>query len=215
MDTLPTVQLVYSHKVRTLLIIIFCLTLAACSKPTDTDSAAAQAGDGFALLYAVTSQQQNVDKLMWVKDPGPGVKAWIDDIALFNQQVTAELERWQKAGQADLDTLGLPPAEMLARERATRRTTGELLFSENISLRVSLIVAQLKALGYCADLCYAITEESKNDEVRDVAAKWDKRFAELNTQGMALLEGEPAPTPESESEDASKPGALSPTQPRK
>jgi len=196
--------------------LVFTLALAACApqKQASTDDIA------FALLYSVTSQQQNVDKLLWIKEPGADVKAWVEQIAAFNQDVTKQLENWKQSGQIDnLDYQGLPAPEALARKRATKRTTGELLFSEDVDLRVSLIVAQLKALGYCADLSYAIQQEAKEDDIKTIASNWDHRFSQLNAEGMALLEGKASP---GNSEDATASGQppekaplRSPSQPRK
>ncbi|WP_309397193.1 hypothetical protein [Cerasicoccus maritimus] len=173
--------------------ILIILVLSACKQQTTTRVV----DDGYGLLYSVTSQQQNVDKLLWVKDPGADIRAWVEQIAAFNQEVTKQLEAWKASGQVtSLSTLGLPPAEIEARERATKRTTGELLFSTDVNLRLSLVVAQLKALGYCSDLCYAIAQETKDDGIQEIAKKWEERFKELNAAGMKLLETPAVTTPQ-------------------
>lgn len=184
--------------------------LAGCSKPQQGSMNDA----GYALLYSVTSQQQNVDKLLWIKEPGPDVKAWVEQIAVFNGEVTKELEAWRDAGLVtNLEYLGLPPAEIQARDRAQSRTTGDLLFSEAVSLRMNLIVAQLKALGYCSDLSYAIGEDSSNADVQAKAKAWEERFKELNAQGMAILENAPPPSVAEGTNAATEPH--SPAPPRK
>ncbi len=156
--------------------------------------------DAYGLLYSVTSQQQNVDKLLWIKDPGPDITAWVEQIAKFNTEVTQQLDAWKKSGHIQsLKILGLPKAELEARERATKRTTGELLFSEDVSLRLSLVIAQLKALGYCSDLCYAIQQETTNADITAKAKDWEQRFKQLNADGMKLLETPAVTTPETKS----------------
>ncbi|GHB94163.1 hypothetical protein [Cerasicoccus arenae] len=172
-------------------LLFLSLFLSACAPKPD----AAAGDDGFALLYSITSQQQNVDKLLWIKDPGAATEAWVEQIATFNQAVTKQLEAWRDGGQvSSLTARGLPSAEIEARERATRRTTGELLFSQDVDLRISLILAQLKALGYCADLSYAIGQETSDEAIKTTVANWDTRFKELNAKGMALLENKATTT---------------------
>ncbi|WP_309385571.1 hypothetical protein [Cerasicoccus frondis] len=178
---------------KNLLIVFAFLTLAGCSPKPNANAT----DDGFGLLYSVTSQQQNVDKLLWIKDPGADITAWIEQIAQFNQEVTKQLEAWKKAGKiTSLKALGLPPAELEARERATKRTTGDLLFSEDVSLRLSLVIAQLKALGYCSDLSYAIAAETQDKAIQETATQWESKFKELNAQGMTLLETPQITSPE-------------------
>lgn len=175
-------------KYRSLLFIVAVLTLAGCRESAQKQSTAS-ADYGYALLYSVTQSQQNVDKLLWVKNPGAEIEAWIKKIAPFNQAVTKQLEAWKESGiVTNLKSLGLPEAENVARKRATDRTTGELLFSEDTDLRVALVVAQLKALDYCSDLCYAIGEETTNPEVKKAVEDWQKQFTGLGSQGMAILE---------------------------
>ncbi|MGE9296653.1 MAG: hypothetical protein ACQKBV_10230, partial [Puniceicoccales bacterium] len=199
------------------------LSITACNKPTAAPVQASQSDAGFALLYSVAKQEQDVDKLLWVKDPGPEIEAWIRSIATFNKDVAGQLEAWQQAGKiGNLEFTGLPEAEAEARSRAASRTTGDLLFSEDVDLRVALIVAQVKAMGYCADLSYAIEQETKDQSVVDKAGEWEKRFQELNTVGMKMLARAPVATgggaaaepSESPSSDGER-SAHSPSQPRK
>lgn len=171
------------------LCLAFILFLTGCPQESAAPRPADKQGDGFALLYSVSSQEQNVDKLLWVKDPGDAITEWIKQIATFNKSVTQQLEAWKQDGTVtNLKHLGLPQAESEARARATSRTTGELLWSTDIDLRVALVVAQLKALGYCADLCYAIGKETSKSEVKKVVSGWETQFAELNSKGMNILE---------------------------
>ncbi len=168
--------------------IVSMLLLTGC--PKQQSAPGTDAGySGYALLYSVTSQEQNVDKLLWVKDPGAEIEAWVRKIADFNKVVTAQLDAWKKDGTVtNLKQVDLPAAEETARKRAASRTTGELLFSKDVDLRVALVVAQLKAMGYCSDLCYAIGEATSNADVKKTVGDWQKQFAALNSEGMNILE---------------------------
>lgn len=168
-------------------VLISLILLTGCPRQSAPGPASADAG--YALLYSVTSQEQNVDKLLWVKDPGEKIEAWVRRIAEFSKGVTAQLEAWKKDGTVtNLTQVDLPVAEETARKRAASRTTGELLFSKDVDLRVALVVAQLKALGYCADLCYAIGEETRDPDVKKTVGDWQKQFSALNSDGMGILE---------------------------
>lgn len=167
-----------------LLILLACLTVS-CAKSEKS------AHYGYALLYNVTSQQQDVDKLLWIKDPSASVSEWIKRIAAFNKEVTQQLDAWKTAGRINnLSEMGLPPTEMAARERAKSGTTGDLLLGTGDELSVELVVTQLKAMGYCADLCYALAKESKIDSQKKKLEAWQKQFAKLNADGLKLLETE-------------------------
>lgn len=195
---LTNVYVVSMKRYASFLLLIF---LTACSPSSEAPASAKDSG--FAFIYNVSSRQQNVDKLLWIKDPGPDVKAWCEQIASFNTGVTKQLEDWQKAGLiTGLDHMNLPPVELKARERATNRTTGELLFSEDISLRINLVTAQLKGLGYCADLCAVMSEDPKNKEIGEKLEQWQKQYSQLYADGMKILEGQPQPSPAKEDESA-------------
>ncbi|WOO43102.1 hypothetical protein [Rubellicoccus peritrichatus] len=143
---------------------------------------------GYALLYGVVSQNKNVDKLLWIKNPGKPVETWVNDIASLSAKVNDQLETWHEDGTIqNLKDMGLPPTEVEARARATSRTRGDLLLSNGIDLRVDLIVAQLKALGYCADLSYAMAKETSNSAIQKQLNSWQSEFTKLNAKGMSLL----------------------------
>lgn len=173
--------------------LILLIFLSACSPTSDKPAGDTGLDAGFALIYNVSSRQQNVDKLLWIKDPGSDVTAWCERIASFNKGVTQQLEDWQESGQiVGLEHMNLPPVELRARERATNRTTGELIFSEDVSLRINLVTAQLKGLGYCADLCAVMSEEEQNQSMQTKLEQWQKQYSELYSDGMKILEGEPS-----------------------
>lgn len=143
---------------------------------------------GFALLYSVTSQQQDVNKLLWIKDPGEQIDAWIREIASFNGEVTKQLEEWKSSGAlVNLSNTGLPAAERKARELAARHTTEELLLGTGTDLRLDLMVAQLKALAYCGDMCAAVADMPEGQAMKDTLEAWSSKFMELNAHGMQLL----------------------------
>lgn len=145
--------------------------------------------DGYALLYSVVSKNQDVSKLLWIKSPGKSIETWVSDIAKLSSEVTTQLEAWKKDGTVqNLDNTGLPPTELAARARATSRTRGELLFSGGVDLRVDLIVAQLKALAYCADLSYAMEEEMNNSTMQTQFNSWQSAFTKLTETGLSLLQ---------------------------
>lgn len=174
-------------KVALLLSLLSCVFFSACCKQQPV-LAPGQQPEGFALLYDVSSQEQDVDKLLWVKDPGPEIAAWVKDIATFNQDVTTQLEAWKKDGSlTNLSNLSLPPAEVEARARAASETTGDLLFDTDADLRVVMIYSQLQSLGYCSDLCYAIAKLPYGEPMADTLKKWMDRYNALQNTGFKML----------------------------
>ncbi|MDP0497566.1 MAG: hypothetical protein Q7Q73_15295 [Verrucomicrobiota bacterium JB024] len=174
-------------KAALLLSLLACVFLSACC-PKKPATAPGQQPEGFALLYDVTSQEQDVDKLLWVKDPGPEIAAWVKDIATFNKDVTTQLEAWKADGSlTNLSELSLPPAEVEARARAASETTGDLLFDTDADLRVVMIYSQLQSLGYCSDLCYAIAELPYGEPMADTLTKWTDRYHALQDTGFKML----------------------------
>lgn len=158
--------------------VLLCLNAAAASDQPH----------GYALLYSVTSQDQDVDKLLWVKHPGEEIANWIKEIAAFNGDVTKQLEAWKKDGSAaNLKDTGLPPVEQQARDRDASRTSGELLWDSGVDLRIELILSQLSSLGYCADLCYAMGKTDYGKAHKNSLESWRKRFLDLNKQGIQIL----------------------------
>lgn len=167
--------------------------LATVTFSTKADAAAPKSGEsyGYALLYSVVSQDKEVDKLLWIKDPGKSIETWIRDISAFCETVTNQLKAWESNGSVkNLSKTGLPPAELEARSRASSRTRGELLFSTKTNLRVNLIVAQLKALGYCSDLCHATAKLTDNSSQQQTLKAWEAQFTKLNETGMLLLQSD-------------------------
>ncbi|MBC2594125.1 hypothetical protein H5P28_07595 [Ruficoccus amylovorans] len=156
--------------------------------PRQPATAPGESPEGYALLYNVASQEQDVDKLLWIKEPGPEISAWVKEIATFNKEVATQLQAWKKDGSVEnLDNLALPPAEMKARARAASQTTGDLLFDTDTDLRVVMIYSQLQSLGYCSDLCYAIAELPYGKPHADTLHEWEKRYHEIQDTGFKML----------------------------
>ncbi|QYY34475.1 hypothetical protein [Ruficoccus sp. ZRK36] len=181
------------------------LVLSGCCKKQPA-TLPGQTPEGFALLYDVTSQEQDVDKLLWIKEPGPKISAWVKDIATFNKKVSVQLEAWKKDGTIEnLENLSLPPAEMEARARAAAETTGDLLFDTDADLRLVMIYSQLQSLGYCSDLCYAIARLPYGEPLADTLNEWVDDYNKLKSTGMELIkQGEVAPAPATPAPDSSK-----------
>ncbi len=164
---------------------LVALILSGC-KP---QPATTEAPTGYALLYGVSSQEQDVDYLMWIKDPGQQITAWVKEIATFNGEVTKQLDAWKKDGSVtNLKVTNLPPTEVKARDRAAERTSGKLLWGGGVDLRTELLLSQISALQYCGDLCYAMSKMDYAKAHKDTLTAWDTRFDELAVEGINILE---------------------------
>lgn len=152
------------------------------------ESGSVESNHGLALLYSVAGKEQDVDKLLWIKDPGKPIKAWLREIAKFNGAVSEQLEAWAKAGlAADLQATGLPEVERKARSIAQSDTTGELIISSHLNLRLELIVSQLKAMSYCANLCAATADFTQDEAISKQLKDWETNYTDLSKEGFKLL----------------------------
>ncbi len=175
-------------KSASILLLTSLFILSGCCEKKQPTTLPGQQPEGFALLYNVSSQEQDVDKLLWIKTPGKEIADWVKEIAAFNKAVTTQLEAWKQDGSVtNLKNLSLPPAEVKARAQASSETTGELLFETDADLRVIMVYSQLQSLGYCSDLCHAIANLPYGKAHADTLENWKNRYQELQNDGFMML----------------------------
>jgi hypothetical protein len=117
--------------------------------------------NGYALLHQLMSDEQDVNKLRFIKHEQPDVKDLINRIAKASGEAVKQLEAYnQEDGGVGFKDLDLPPGEQTTRDAIASTKERELLGHTGERFELSLLLTQAEAMNYGWHLAEVA---SKND----------------------------------------------------
>lgn len=169
---------------------VLALLLCGCHWPgSDPEIQASELNYGYGLLYGVVSQEQDVDKILWIKNVSPELHEFIGETASLSGKVTAELESWKESDPTlILSATGLPEVEVKTRSRIAEHKTIDLLGSWGPHFERDLILTQLEALNYMAYLMETLATKDPQNSRHSFLKENSKAFLVLRDKMQALLE---------------------------
>lgn len=124
-------------------------TSATSPAPPPEKSARATWSNGYALLYQLMTDEQNVSKLRFFKHEQPDVKDLINRIAAASGAAAKQLEAYDKEdGGTDLKDQDLPPGEQTTRDAIASTKKWDLLGHTGEHFELSLLLTQSEAMNY-------------------------------------------------------------------
>jgi len=170
-----------------LAVLFFCLGCATQQKCICPETAKAESKqhirEGYALLYALASQEKDVDGLLKIKKTSPKNQKVIEEIALVNRDILQSLESWaQNDPEKTVSQSGLPDLEMRSRDLIKKKVTWQLLLSGRRESVKMLMMAQHQALIYESCLLKAIQESEHNKERKKKTGEYAARIDRLSIQ---------------------------------
>jgi hypothetical protein len=121
---------------------------------------------GYALLYALMSQEKQLSRLLAIKSERDDFGALVQDIADTCERAHARLEELAEADPSlDLENTGLPPAEIDARKGIQSARTKQLLAASGEEFEIQLALMQNEALTYASHLTEVLAR-AEPDETR-------------------------------------------------
>jgi len=151
-----------------LLLVMFLLPPAGGAAADSKTTAPAQiSSHGYALLFDLLGDEQNVSKLLIVKRDGPELKKLVKQISEFSGKAHKDLEKLAKHANIDLKDLGLPDAETQTRKSISREKGKTLLAEKGDDFEFALLLTQNEALTYGAHLAGVLAAgESQSERMR-------------------------------------------------
>lgn len=131
--------------------------------------------NGYALLYQLMSDEQNVSKLHYLKHEQPDVKELINQIAAASAVAVKQLQAYdQQDGGADLKNQDLPPGEQTTRDAIASTKKWDLLGHTGEHLELSLLLTQEEAMNYG----WHLAEVAGKNDSRPERARYLKALSE-------------------------------------
>jgi hypothetical protein len=131
--------------------------------------------NGYALLYQLMSDEQNVSKLHYFKHEQPDVKELINRIAAASGEAAKQLETYDKEdGGTDLKNQDLPPGEQTTRDAIASTKKWDLLGHGGEHFELSLLLTQSEAMNYG----WHLAEVAAKNDSRPERAKYLKSLSE-------------------------------------
>jgi len=171
-----------------------CASDSKGASPADTsmDGSASSRGatttdlprrQGYALLYALVTDESKVDGILILKDASPGTKEAIKSIAARTKRAKEDLEALADADSTlKLDAADLPAVEEETRNTISSQTAKLLLTSSGDAFELNLLLTQYEALKYLSALAQALAE-------REPAGPRKVMLETLSTDARTLHEG--------------------------
>jgi len=183
-----------SHTIRNLLALSAAVLLTGCSSfgtkpPAPPSNGHRTIAEGYSLLYAIVSQQNNFEKILWVKSESDPVDHLITEIADYAGKVSAELEDIESRYPAvTLRTQFLPEVEARMRESVTSDATKSLLTLGGREFERELLLKQRGMLNQERHLARVMIAIETAEDRRQFWRSAEIRFTELHGKVGALLE---------------------------
>ena len=150
------------------------LLLAGCATPpqsttppiTSRDQQFGIRNQGYSLLHSLLADEQNVSKLLLIKNENPDLGALIKDISRVSKEAAAQIEKFSKNDpHLHLDMPGLPLVEQQTRDSIGKTKAKELVTKAGQKFEVRIILSQAEALTYGAHLAL-VTAAHDSDPTR-------------------------------------------------
>jgi hypothetical protein len=129
--------------------------------------AQATAEHGYALLFDLLGDEQNLSKLLIIKRDRPELKKLVKAISESAGKAHKELEKLGKHGEINLKEHGLPDAEVQTRKSISQEKAKTLLAEKGDDFEFALLLTQNEALTYGAHLAGVLAAgESQSERIR-------------------------------------------------
>ena len=124
-------------------------TPASQASNSTKKNARATWSNGYALLHQLMSDEQDVNKLRFIKHEQPDVKDLINRIAKASGDAVKQLEAYNREdGGVDFKDLDLPPGEQTTRDAIASTKKWDLLGHTGEHFKLSLLLTQSEAMNY-------------------------------------------------------------------
>lgn len=167
-----------------LLLSLGCAAGNKCQCPRSQDAASYEhIREGYALLYALASQEKNVDALLKVKKTSSQNREIIQEIAQVNRDILQSLAAWERNDPHKTVSGGdLPDLQARSLDRINKRVTWQLLLSGRRESIKTLLLTQYQSLIYEACLLKAIHESESDQERKQQTERYAARLDRLADQ---------------------------------
>jgi hypothetical protein len=144
--------------------------------------------EGYSLLYELTGKEQNVDKILIVKNANAKVSAEIKAIAQMFGQAHDQLDAFAKQdARLRFRATHLPTLEQTTRDSIESRTTRELLFSSSHDFELQLLLTQVQALQYATHLAKELGSQDDNKNRKTFLDQFSKQCEQHHQTVVQLL----------------------------
>lgn len=171
--------------------IILLITLTPAVRAAETKAnAPAQATSqhhGYALLFDLLGDEQNVSKLLIVKRDRPELKKLVKAISETAGKAHKELEKFGKHGEINLKEQGLPDAEAQTRKSISQEKAKTLLAEKGTDFEIALLLTQNEALTYGSHLAKVLAASETHADRLRLLQGISSNLGELRNQVMEML----------------------------
>jgi len=130
-----------------------------------TNANLAVRNNAVALLNDLLGDEKNVSKILLIKHHSDDLGKLIKEISQTTGNGAKMLEDFTKGSAVDVKRLDLPPGETAARKAISKTKEHLLLSSKDAEFEFQLLLTQVEALNYGANLAL-IAAESETDPAR-------------------------------------------------
>lgn len=156
------------------------LTMLIAFDATGQNHREQERNEGYSLLYEVVSKQSDLSKILLVKGVGTNTTALVNDISDSAARIQKQLDAFAKEDKnLRVREKVLPTLEVQTRDAIAVTTTKELVLSRGREFEVNLLLTQVYALRYGAQLAKQLQELEDNKERRECLGQMAKQWEEL------------------------------------
>ena len=140
-----------------------------------------------ALLNNLLGDEKNVSKILLIKHHSDDLGKLIKEISEATGNGAKMLENFTKGSAVDVKRLDLPPGEAAARKAIAKTKEHLLLSSKDAEFELQLLLTQVEALNYGANLALIAAEsETDADRARDFL-RLSAQLRDLHERVVAML----------------------------
>lgn len=189
------------HPLKVLALVLLCGFCSCKTQQPDEASSATETGtfgkrnfdvvtrnNALALLDDLLGDEKNVSKILIIKHNSDELGRVIEDISKTAGEGAKTIEAWAKADpRLDLKQLNLPPGEAGARKEISKAKEHLLLHSKDEEFEFQLLLTQVEALNYGANLALVAAEEEPDADRTRALLSLSRQFRELHERVLAML----------------------------
>jgi hypothetical protein len=155
---------------------------------TTVGTQTAQSGTGYALLFDLMGDEQNVSKLLIIKRERAELNELIKAISKTAGEAHKQLEAFGKADPSlNLKSKGLPPGEVATRASISKAKAKELLTDKGKDFELAMLLSQSEALTYAEHLAITIGVREANASRAEFLRKLAVELARLRLNVRSML----------------------------
>jgi len=163
---------------------------AACSafsRPLTPQESRTELQRGEALLEQLLEDEQDVDKILWIKSVTEPTRELVEKIVEVSGSTLEALRQDEDPATAAMDPeRALPPVEQATRDSIATKTTWDLLLSQE-TFEVRLLMCQGQALRYGRFLAESMAELTSSPAKKDTLARLGSSYEDLYKQVVERL----------------------------